>query len=219
MAACQAVLNTYELLENIVKRLPAWQILDVKTINTTWLAVIKRSEDIQYASRCLTPDKCEACERKADHTPMIPLYHKKSPIAFHPALQPVRSYYQQCSHGLKCDGTFDTCTSVVNFEIPIVSGRNDLTLSAFQTIPRTTSLTARPIKALWLYVGWRSPPHPWLTLVAECLSAEDGLTFGDLLDPISSALTGGIWTGCQIRAVAKMSMKTDWSPWALGGPE
>lgn len=67
MAATQAVLETYELLEKIIVLLPATQIREVKCVSKFWRDLIKRSNPIREA-RCIRPYDKETITKLAKLT-------------------------------------------------------------------------------------------------------------------------------------------------------
>lgn len=90
MAACQAVLGTYELLEKIIVNVPPQTIQKAKTVSKAWHTLIKESKAIGRAA-VLGPLKHQS--KYADYAQAfglcgVPVYGKEMKINLHPNLCP-----------------------------------------------------------------------------------------------------------------------------------
>jgi hypothetical protein len=83
MAATAAVLNTVELLEDIILQLPSPQIPPLQLVSKHWKEVLESSTAIQqhYHNYVLVPIRWEGTFSN------LPVYEKSSKIKPHPALR------------------------------------------------------------------------------------------------------------------------------------
>ena len=80
MEACRAVLETCELLQNIIAQLPPRHILRTRGVSKTWNNLIKTTKRLRLA-QILQPIKTEfAKEKYLEAVSTTPLYEKGSRI-------------------------------------------------------------------------------------------------------------------------------------------
>ena len=81
MAATNAVLGTYELLEQIITHLPPAQICFARRVSTSWNDIIQRSELVRR-SRCMDP-----IIHPIDAPEYIPQYDPAVRFVYHPFMR------------------------------------------------------------------------------------------------------------------------------------
>lgn len=86
--AAQAVFETYELLENILIRLPPVDVTRVMRMAKSWNQLIERSTTL-YNSRILLPilPRKQPTDDNSKHENGIPRYPQSSELKFNPALK------------------------------------------------------------------------------------------------------------------------------------
>jgi hypothetical protein len=103
MAAQQAVFDTYELLENIILRLPGHQITRPQLVSKTWKEFINSSSAIRrhYNNGSLLPARWSGSDAN------IPVYDESPNIKFHPILRRFAHVRKTPPHDVKKCITMD----------------------------------------------------------------------------------------------------------------
>ena len=84
MAACRATLETAELLENIIIKLPPAAIQKVKRVSKTWYDLIANSKRLRLAG-CIRTIKRDSSNPLFYIHPQIPFYPEGSGLRMHPS--------------------------------------------------------------------------------------------------------------------------------------
>ena len=216
IAARNAVINTYELLENIISHLGVEQIVEARGVSTAWCDIIQRSKTIREKIRCSGPQPLQD-----DDPGDSPLYALRTPINFNSCVQPTRSYFQQCYHGAECSGELPSCASIITHHAQVAHWRGsfDELTARYSEKQSTAALTTHRVQAVLLRVSLHTADM--LVVVEEtslCVYAKDGVHIADVWDAALKVAKQWPWhgfVGC-ILTRAELRVKSDWSPWAFG---
>lgn len=155
MAAAQAVLETWELLEMIISYVPVHQIQSLKATSKHWNHLIKNSNPIRRA-RCVTPVRWSS---KGD----VPTYDSGYTIELHPKIK-----YMIAARDGNGEGTLCKRFNVDRYSAAILKPHR----GEYATSPRCWALAM----CLDDYAMFRSQQLPCVLYVKE------GIKVGDILD-------------------------------------